>query len=150
MSYATAKPYIASYVLLEKYGKFAFVLREHTSWMNDYYGLPSGKVEEGEEFSQAAIREAREEVGVTIRPEHLHAALVCHRREPDEPDMTWVDVVFRVSEWEGEVVNAEPHKHSAVAWFSIEKLPNNTIPAVRFMLEQIKAGETYCEYGWQA
>lgn len=58
MIYATATPYIASFVILRKAGKIAFVLREHTKWMNGYYGLPSGKVEKNEAFSAAAIREA--------------------------------------------------------------------------------------------
>ena len=64
MSYDTARPYIASYVILRKDGKIAFVLRANTNWMNDHYGLPSGKVENNESYLQAAVREAKEEVAL--------------------------------------------------------------------------------------
>lgn len=147
MKYATAQPYIASYLIIRKDGRIPFVLRANTSWMNGYYGLASGKVEDGESFAQAVIREAKEEIGITIQPENLRQILTCHRREADEA-MSWVDVVFEATSWEGEAVNAEPHMHSELAWLEPEQLPTNVIPSVRFMLERIAAGETYCEYGW--
>ena len=46
--YDTATPYLASFVIIRKEGKIAFVLRTNTGWMNGYYGLPSGKVEKVE------------------------------------------------------------------------------------------------------
>lgn len=147
MKYATAQPYIASYLVIRKDGRIPFVLRANTSWMNGHYGLASGKVEMGESFTQALIREAKEEIGVTVRPENLRPILTCHRREPAE-SMSWVDMVFEADSWEGEVVNAEPHMHSELAWLDSAELPANVIPSVRFMLEQIAAGKTYCEYGW--
>ena len=147
MKYDTAQPYVASYIILKKDGKVPFVLRANTSWMNGYYGLASGKVERDESFIQAAVREAKEEIGITIRPEDLHQVLTCHRREANET-MSWVDVVFEVAKWEGEVTNAEPHMHSEVAWLDPHNLPDNVIPSVRFMFEQIATGNTYCEYGW--
>lgn len=143
--FGTAQPYIASYVLVKKDGKIAFVLRSNTGWMNNHYGLPSGKVEEGETFTEAAIREAKEEVGITLRPENLHQVLTGHRREQGDT-MSWVDVFFEAAEWEGEVINAEPHMHSAVEWFSLDNLPENIIPSVRYYLEKVQAADTYCEY----
>ncbi len=43
--YNTAQPYAASYFLVKKVGMLAFVLRSNTTWMDGYFGLPSGKVE---------------------------------------------------------------------------------------------------------
>lgn len=144
--FTTATPYVASYVLLRDGNKLAFVLRENTGWMDGYYGLPSGKVEWSEPFSSGAIREALEEVGVTIEPQNLHHAITIHRHSEDTD---WVDIYFEVDTWEGKVVNAEPHMHSELAWLDLNDLPENIIPAVRYALEQIKLGRPYAEYGWQ-
>jgi len=143
--YTTAQPYIASYVILRRDGKIPFVLRSHTGWMDGNYGLASGKVEVGETFTEAIIREAKEEIGVTISSKDLRTVLVTHRHSQDTD---WVDVVFEAKQWQGEPVNAEPHKHGELVWLDPNNLPENIVPSVKFMLDQIKAGHTYCEYGW--
>lgn len=145
MKYDTATPYTASYVVLRKGDKVAFVLRSNTAWMNSHYGLPSGKVEVGESFRVAAIREGKEEVGVTIKPENLRPVLTVHRNDDDS---YWVDQYFEVVDWEGEAHNAEPHMHSEVAWLDLNNLPDNIIPSVRRALEQITTGNSYFEEGW--
>jgi 8-oxo-dGTP diphosphatase len=145
MNHDTATPYIASYVLIEKDGKYAFVLRKSTGWMDDFYGLPSGKVEHAEPYTLAAVREAKEEIGVTILSENLTFIHVMHRNEGSE----WVDVYFRANKWSGEAANAEPEKHGELAWFTLEELPENTIPSVRAALKHIAAGKQFSEYGWE-
>jgi len=148
MKYDTATPYIASYIVVRNEGKIAFVLRSNTSWMNGYYGLPSGKTEKDESFVAGAIREAKEEIGISLKPENVRHILTVHRKEPSEIGMTWVDVYFEADTWEGEPYNAEPHMHSKLEWLDPDKLPENVIPAVMFALEQIKNGRNYGEYGW--
>lgn len=146
--YNTATPYIASFVIVREEGKIAFVLRENTKWMNGFYGLPSGKVEKRESFTSAAIREAKEELGITVKSSALNQVLTVHRHEPDSFATDWVDVYFEVSVWEGIPSNAEPKIHSELAWFDPLNLPDNIVPAVRYALGQIQAGNTYGEYGW--
>ncbi len=149
MSYNTAQPYIATYVLFEKDGKVAFVLRSNTDWMNNYYGLPSGKVEKDESYMAAAIREAKEEVGVVITSQDLKPTLVVHRYEPSSNAKDWVDMYFTATEWQGKLYNAEPHIHSELTWLDPKKLPKNVIPSVKFAIEEIQKGKTYTEYGWE-
>ncbi len=97
MTYDTATPRIASYVLVKNSeGKIAFLMRSNTSWMNGYYGLPSGKVEKDEPFSVAAIREALEEIGIKIEPNDLKYALIMHRKEADDVDNTWADISLKL------------------------------------------------------
>jgi len=146
--YDTAKPYAAAYVILRRENKVAFVFRTNTKWMNDKYSLPAGKVEIGESFLQAAIREAQEEVGIMVSAGQLTPVLTCHRREHGETD-AWVDVLFEATVWQGEVINAEPHLHGEVAWLDIDNLPDNVIPSLAAALQAYRAGKTYYEYGWE-
>lgn len=112
--------------------------------MNDHYGFPSGKVEKNESYAKAAVREAKEETGVDIDEGDLRFIHVMHRKEGTD----WVDVYFEATKWQGEPRNAEPHMHSELAWFDLHKLPDNTIPSVKFAIDQITKGSVYSEYGW--
>lgn len=138
-------PYTASYLIFRKEGKIAFLLRSHTGWMDGHYSLVAGRVDKGEPFIGAAVREAAEEAGASIKPENLKPLMTVHRRHPDS---VWVDLFFEVIAWEGELYNAEPDKHGELAWLDPANLPENVIPYIVFALGQIQAGKTYAEYGW--
>jgi 8-oxo-dGTP diphosphatase len=142
----TARPHIASYVILRDGNKVALLLRENTSWMAGYYGLPAGKVEHNESFIAGAIREAQEEVGVTVGENNLRHVLTMHRKS--DADMTWVDVFFVAENWEGKPYNAEPEIHGSLDWIDQDNLPENIIPNVKFALEEIQKGTQYCEFDW--
>lgn len=146
--YHTARPYLAAFVFLRRNGKIALILRSNTEWMNGYYGLPAGKAETGERATAAAVREAYEEAGVRLREKDLSFVHLCHRHSSDST-LAWIDVLFETAQWEGEPVNNEPHKHSELSWHNPDSLPENTIPAVRHYLQQIKAGHVYSEFGWE-
>lgn len=150
MSYDTQVPFIASYLIFEKDGKVAFLLRANTGWMDNFYGLPSGKVEKGESYIAAAIREANEEVGADLKPEDLELIHIAHRNEPSEQaNGEWVDVFFRVKNWTGELVNAEPEIHSELTWLDLKNLPDNVVVSLRSALEVAAKGTIYSEYGWE-
>jgi len=145
--YNTQHPHIASYVILRKGDKVAFVYRTNTGWMNEFYGLPSGKIETGESFVEGAIREAKEEVGVDIKEVNLSHALTMHRHQSGKAP-EWVDIFFEASKWEGEPYNAEPHKHGKLEWLDINNLPDNVIHSVAVSLRAIGEGKKYIELGW--
>jgi 8-oxo-dGTP diphosphatase len=147
VNYDIATPYTAAYVVFRKKDKVAFLLRENTKWMNGYYGLPAGRVEKGENFIEAAIREAKEEVGATLKPDDLKLILTGHRNHPDS---LWVDIVFEATNWTGELYNAEPHIHGELTWFKPDDLPENVVHYVRFYVMQIQAGKNYAEFGWDS
>ncbi len=149
MKIQSQRPHTASFIIFRKNGKVALLLRENTSWMAGYWGLVSGKVEEDESFVQAAIREAKEEAGVNLKPENLEFVLAEHRTG-DEPGTAWMDIYFEATNWSDEPYNAEPHVHSQLDWFSMDELPENTVPHIKHCLQQIAEGKNYTEYGWDA
>lgn len=143
--YDSATPYIAVFVIMRKGSKAAFLLRQNTGWMDGYYDVVAGKVEKGETYLQAAVREVKEEAGVDIKAGDLKPLLADHR---NSGDMTWVDMVFEVDRWQGEPFNAEPAKHGSLDWLDLDDLPENVAPPGRWRLDQVAAGRTYAEYGW--
>lgn len=147
MMYNTATPYLANYVIIRKDGKIAFVLRSNTSWMNDYYGLPSGKTEKNESSTAGAVREVLEEVGASVRAEDLRYVHTMHRHNDGE-EYDWIDIYFEAIKYEGEPYNAEPDMHSELAWLDPNDLPDNVIPSVAEAIKNIEAGQKYTEYGW--
>lgn len=148
MSFGTSQPFIAAFTVVRKDDKVAFVLRQKTDYMDGHYGLPCGKIEINEPASAAAIREAREEIGITIKPEHLRPVLTMHRNEPGNEYREWVDFYFETSAWTGEAYNAEPHMHKELVWLGTDELPNNVVPSVRAAIEAIERAEKYLEFGF--
>lgn len=146
-----ARPYVAAFVILRRGSKVAMVLRKNTGWMDGHYGLPAGKGEWFEPFTDAAIREANEEVGVKIDRSRIRVVHVVHRHGEDiasQKFMDWIDVYFEADEWEGEPHNAEEHKSERLDWLDLNSLPGNIVPSQRDALEHIAKGEFYSEYGW--
>lgn len=146
MSRATNTP--EATVLIRKNGKILFVLRQNTGWGDGLYTMPGGHVEAGESFTQAAIREAQEEAGVSIQPEHLRPLHTLHRL--GGPDDVRVGVLFEATDWSGEPRNMEPERHSDLVWFDEHALPYDTIIAFQAeALRSLRAGNHYGEMGWK-
>ncbi len=147
MKYDIATPYGASYLIFEnEAGQTALLLRTGDRWMSGFYTVPAGKLEHDEPYSISAVREAYEEVGVTINPEDLILVHVAHRRQ-DGND--WVDMYFKVTDWSGELSNNEPDAHSELVWVHPDDYKSvRIIDSQKAVLLKIIDGVTYSEFGW--
>ena len=118
--------------------------RANTGYEDGNYSVVAGHLDGGESVTQAAIREAQEEVGVLLRPADLAAVGVMHRISNDER----VDCFFVATTWGGTPVNREPEKCSELRWCALDALPANTVPYVRAGLENFRCGVWFAEFGW--
>lgn len=135
----------AVYLLFLRDNQLLLQKRANTGYKDGEYGLPSGHKEANESIIDAAIREAMEEVGITIAPENLQLAHSSNRKSTDRE---YLDFYFWVESWEGEICNAEPHKCAELTWQSIENLPENTIDYIGEVLTHIKVGQPLSIIGW--
>ncbi|MCX6741564.1 MAG: NUDIX domain-containing protein [Candidatus Pacearchaeota archaeon] len=131
----------AVYLILEKGNSLLLLRRFDTGYSDGSYTFISGHVEEKESFTDAIIREAKEEAGIIIHKEDLEIAHVNHR-----PHKNYIDVYFYAKKWKGEIKNNEPNKCDDLSWFDKNNLPDNLLPHVKYVLSQIKLSESYSEF----
>lgn len=138
----------ASYlVLINTAGSVLLLRRFNTGFKDGMYSLVAGHVDSGETFTNALVREAREEAGIVVLEEEIEVAHVMHRKS-DTDGSERVDVFFTVKNWDGEVMNCEPGKCDELTWFEFNNLPENVIEYVRIALTHIRDGVRYSEVGW--
>jgi len=115
--------------------------------------LPGGTVENDETIIQAACREAKEEIGITINPHDLSIVHVIRLREKFNAATNATQQILilyfaEVNKWTGEPTNMEPHKHSDLVWADSHELPDNIFPLNKDALHCIARGIFYAEHGW--
>ena len=118
--------------------------RWNTGYEDGNYSVPAGHLDGGEQVKAAAIREAREEIGVEIAPEDLLIVGVMHRMAEDER----IDFFVSATRWTGEPHNREPNKCDQLRWADLGNLPENVIPYVRRALESYQAGQWFESFGF--
>lgn len=99
-----------------------------------------GKVEAGETVPQAAIREAREEIGVEINENDLEQVATIAFSFDQKPEWNILCGVFMTSVWQHEPTESE---EMAPQWFSYDAVPYDRMWVDdQHWLPQVLAGET--------
>ena len=137
----------AVYLIAMKDNRVLLGLRQNTAYCDGWLGLPSGHVELGESPIQAMIREAKEEIGMVLKPENLTFATVMARKNQDRE---CVDYFFVCDASSRTITNCEPEKCSSWEFYDIENLPNKIIPYLQRALRAVQKKQVYVEDGWGA
>ena len=132
------------YLLLEEDTKVLLSLRKNTGYYDGYHGLVSGHVEDGESATFALIREAREEIGISILPEDLKVVHFMHRKT----DRNNIDIFFACHLWDLEIVNKEPEKCADLGFYPINALPTKIIPYISSAIDAYRHHLYYHEEGY--
>lgn len=132
------------YLLYIRDKKILLLRRKNAVYQNGNYVLPAGHVDEGETIPSALIREAKEEVGLSLTHQNIKLVHIMHRKEKDER----MDFFFLGEDITQEPRNTEPHKCDDVRWFPLDTLPSNTIPFIRQAINQYLQKSYYSEIGW--
>lgn len=136
----------AVYLILVKDKKVLLQRRFNTGYEDGNYSLPGGHIEKREHATLAAIREAKEELGIDVQEESLELVHTMHRLSNGQERL---DLAFLITEWSNEPQNVEPEKADNLAWFNINKLPDNTISCIYHVINCFKEKISYSEYGWE-
>ncbi len=133
------------HLLLIKEDKILLLRRFNTGYMDGNYSLIAGHIDGNETVRSAAIREAKEEAGVDINENDLTFLHAMHRLGNSES----LDLFFNVKKWKGEPKNTEPERCDDMRLFPLDKLPENTVPYIRFAIKNIQDNISYSEYEWE-
>lgn len=145
----TYRPVVDVHLILERPdGQVLLAERANTGYADGLVNAPGGKLEDGEDVRAAAIREAREEIGVDVDPDQARCVAVVHHRAPDGEAR--VGFFFATSTWRGEPVNAEPHKCAGLMWVDPDNLPAHTIAYGAAGLRAYRSGVPFALDGWEA
>jgi 8-oxo-dGTP pyrophosphatase MutT (NUDIX family) len=134
----------AVHLILTRERRVLLLRRFNTGYEDGRYSLPAGHLDGGEMVTQAAVREAREELAIDIDPADCRVVQVMHRRSTEER----VDFFVAVQTWAGEIENGEPDRCDHVAWFDLDRLPDDVIPYIRQALANFRRGVWFDSFGW--
>ncbi len=137
----------AVFIVVRKDNQILLLRRKGTGYMDGYYSLPAGHIDGSEPAIVAACREAKEEVGLDLKPEDLHLVHTMHEQAEGHERM---NLGFEVMHYTGKPKNMEPNKCDELRWATLDKLPENIVPSIRFLLEKIAAGEPYSDFNFKA
>lgn len=134
----------ASYVFLRHDRSVLLQLRQNTGYMDGYWTAgAAGHIELGETAQAAAVREAREELGVDLAPEAVSAITVMQRTDGTaKPTEQRVDWFFACDAWEGNPQILEPAKCAELSWFHLDDLPDQVPAYERLAMDALRKGQT--------
>ena len=118
---------------------------DRTDWAG-LWGVPAGRLQEGEEVEEALVRELVEESGLLAREfEFLETV---YAEEPIT-GRRYVHNLYLVSRWEGEAENRAPDEHETIAWVGAVEVASLPMPArLREILLALLGGERPVSRSW--
>lgn len=125
-------------VLVIKDGKILLGQRKGSHGEMEYGG-PGGHLEYGETVEQTALREIKEECGITVK----NLELLCVSDLLTYMPKHYIDIGF-VAEWQsGEPIVLEPHKCVSWGWYDMDDLPGKPFGCLDAYIEAYKTGKKH-------
>ncbi len=140
---------VGVFLVLLNQGNLLCIRRHNTGIEDGFYVVPMGGLQEKETLLKAVIREAAEEVNITVKEENLKLAHLMYRKhiQPDGYYFFQQDLFFTASSFSGIPRNMEPHKADDVQFFPLGNLPINLAPFIKHAIQCISLNIHYSEFG---
>jgi 8-oxo-dGTP diphosphatase len=121
----TNSPVVDVHLIL-RYGDKILLSQRGGPYGYGQWHAPSGKLDPGEPLTVATVREAFEETGVVVDPDHIRLVHIVHHRQGDGAEDR-IGFFFEATEWDNEPINREPEKCLQLQWFTVHELPADLI-----------------------
>ena len=134
-------------LMIIKSGQVLLSRRANTGWMDGHLVLPGGHVEAGETPAKAMMREAKEELGIDIKPSDLMFVCVAVRNQAPQEHIAFE---FKLDGATYNPTNNEPKKCSELVWADLTSLPTDIVPDFRTIIdESLQNTDAYIEVGYK-
>ncbi|WP_089775889.1 NUDIX hydrolase [Ruania alba] len=117
-------------------------LRRGTGYRDEHWACAAaGHVEAGESVVAAVLREAGEELGITVDAAALEPLTTMHRTHANQqPIDERVDFFFVCRHWSGRPRTMEPAKSAGLEWCRLDDLPVPVVPHELQVLRAVRDG----------
>jgi 8-oxo-dGTP diphosphatase len=132
-------------IILKHGNRVLLIKRCNSDWASERWNFPGGLLEEHETLLQAAIRETKEETGVTVDQKDFTLVHVLHVQAGGSNTRTIIGFYFMAEQWDGTPINNEPDKHSDIGWFDVDNFPATATEHARQALHGLLNNSTYSE-----
>jgi 8-oxo-dGTP diphosphatase len=142
MSGITVTPSVFTAIIQD--GNVLLIRRFKTGWMDGYYDLPAGHLEDQESLQEGAVRELEEETGVIANPKDLE--LIHLHQNHNNPENPHYGYIFIAKKWSGTPALVEPEKSDDVGFFAINDLPKKMLPYSHQAVTEFVPGQITTSY----
>lgn len=118
--------------------KILLAKRKDTGYKDGEYEIPGGHLEENEDLYEAMIREAKEELGISLQREDLRIIHIMHHYTGNR-----INFIFSTERDDLKPRIMEEEKCEELRWVEINNLPENTMEKVKKIIGHIREGELY-------
>jgi len=136
---------MAVWLVLQRDQEILLLKRSNTGYMDGYYTLIAGHVEQNEGPTNAMLREAYEEAGISLNTSDVSFTHITYRKFTDRK---YINLFFSAKNVIVEPYNKEPDKCSEMKWFHLSHLPKKIDPNVKKAIDAIQSNQLYLESGW--
>ncbi|MCK9920639.1 NUDIX domain-containing protein [Frankia sp. AgPm24] len=126
--------------------RLLLTLRAGEIYGADWWALPSGRVEPGEDVVSALVRELDEELALTIDEADVTFTAVTHAQPPDHEAR--IGFGFAVRRFTGEPTIREPDRCADLRWCPLGELPTRTMPYTGEMIRLYQQATTFSRFNW--
>jgi ADP-ribose pyrophosphatase YjhB (NUDIX family) len=122
--------------------------RQNTSFANGFWEAgAAGHVDQGENFLDAAIHEAKEELCIDINIKDLELKTLVNKRIAKNDARYNFHLICK--KWKGTPKIGEPEKCSEIKWFDIKKLPKKVIDDRELVLKNFDKDKNMLLVNWK-
>lgn len=125
---------VACYMFIFIDGKLLLKKRQNSGFYDGTYDVAAGHLEPNETPLECAIRETKEEVGITVLKSEFLSVIFRQNEMFDLSDKDYIDLFFLCKSFSGVPTNKEPEKCSDMRLFELNDLPT-LVPHVAVALK---------------